>query len=155
MDALDRAILEAYQADTQRPAHAIGRAVGLSAAAVQRRLKRLRETGVIQAELAQVDPDAVGLPVTCIVTVDLDREDERSLARFRKGITACPEVQQCYYVTGSHDFVLVVLAAGIAEYEAFTRRVLLADDNVKSVTTSVALARVKVGLGVPLPRREP
>ncbi len=74
------------------------------------------------------------------------------MTRFEKGIAACPEVQQCYYVTGEHDFVLVVLAASIADYEAFIRRVLHADDNVRSITTSVALSRVKVGLSVPIPR---
>jgi Lrp/AsnC family leucine-responsive transcriptional regulator len=149
-DALDLKILAAYQGDTRKPAHAIGRAVGLSTAAVQRRLKRLRGQGVIEAEVAQVAPAAVGLGMTCIVAVALERQDEKALAAFQKRICACPEVQQCYYVTGSHDFVLIALAADLAAYEAFTRGVLLGDANVRAFTTSVVLGRAKVGLSVPL-----
>jgi Lrp/AsnC family transcriptional regulator, leucine-responsive regulatory protein len=150
LDALDLKILARYQRDTQVPARAIGLAVGLSTAAVQRRLKRLRADGVIEAEVAQVDPAAVGAPVTCLVGVDLASEKSADLARFRRRICACPEVQQCYYVTGQYDFMLVVLAADLAAYEAFTRRALLDDDNVERFTTHVVLDRVKVGLEVPL-----
>lgn len=150
LDSLDVQILERYQRDTQQPAHQIGRAVGLSAAAVQRRLKRLRADKVIEAEVAVVAPAAVGVSVTCLVQVDLDREDQRTLAAFQKRICTYPEVQQCYYVAGQQDFVLVVLAADVAAYEAFTQRALLSDDNVRSFTTQVVLARAKVGLGVPL-----
>lgn len=150
LDALDVKILARYQHDTRTPAHTIGRAVGLSTAAVQRRLKRLREGGVIEAEIAQLAPAAVGLPVTSLVTVDLDREGAADLARFRKRIGGYPEVQQCYYVTGQGDFILVVLTADLAAYEAFTRRALLADGNVRSFTSHVVLERVKVGLAVPL-----
>lgn len=150
LDSLDVQILARYQRDTQQAAHAIGRAVGLSAAAVQRRLKRLRAAKVIEAEIAVVSPAAVGLTLTCIVMVALEREDQRSLVAFQKRVCAHPEVQQCYYVTGAHDFVLVVIAADLPAYEAFTKRALLGDDNVKSFTTNVSMGRAKVGLGVPL-----
>jgi Lrp/AsnC family leucine-responsive transcriptional regulator len=148
IDRLDREILRRYQHDTQQPAKTIGEAVGLSAAAVQRRLKRLRETGVIAAEIAQLEPGALGVGVTCIVNVDLDSERDADLARFRKRLVAAPEVQQCYYVTGQGDFILIVLAADMAAYEAFTRRELLADANVRGFTTHVVLERAKVGLSV-------
>ena len=119
---------------------------------MQRRLKRLRELGVIRREVAELDPRKVGLPVTCIVGVDLDREGAEDLARFRKKMLASAEVQQCYYVTGQNDFVLVVLAADMEAYDAFTRRTLLADGNVKSFTTQVTLERVKTGAGVKIGR---
>jgi Lrp/AsnC family transcriptional regulator, leucine-responsive regulatory protein len=152
LDAFDYRILERWQADTRVPAKAIADAIGLSTAAVQRRLKRLRELGVIRREVAELDPRKIGLPVTCIVGVDLDREGAADLARFRKKMLSCAEVQQCYYVTGQNDFVLVVLAADMEAYDAFTRRTLLADTNVKSFTTQVTLERVKTGSGVALPR---
>lgn len=151
LDDLDVQILARYQHATRTPAHTIGRAVGLSTAAVQRRLKRLRDAGVIEAEVARLAPAALGMPVTCVVAVDLERERVADLARFSKRMADRSEVQQCYYVTGQSDFMLVVLAADLAAYEAFTRTALLADDNVRSFTTHVVLERVKVGLGVPLP----
>ena len=150
VDALDLRILEHYQHDTQLPAKTIGEAIGLSAAAVQRRLKRLRDAGVIEHEIAQIAPSAVAMPVTCIVGVDLERESAADLDRFRRKMARCPEVQQCYYVTGQTDFILIVLAPDMGAYEAFTRRALLDDTNVRSFTTYVVLDRVKVGLGIHL-----
>jgi Lrp/AsnC family transcriptional regulator, leucine-responsive regulatory protein len=150
LDELDKKILAIYQADTRLAAHEIGEAMGLSVAAVQRRLKRMRETGVIVAELAQVAPETVGYPLTCLVGVDLERETLADLERFQQRMRAYPRVQQCYYVTGQQDFMLVVLSRDMADYDAFTREALLGDGNVKSFTTFVVLDRVKVGLGVPI-----
>jgi DNA-binding Lrp family transcriptional regulator len=117
---------------------------------VQRRLKRLREHGVIRREVAEIAPSAIGLPITCVVAVDLERERAADLDRFKRKMLGIPEVQQCYYTTGQTDFVLIVLAATMEGYEAFTRRALLGDDNVKSFVTSVVLDRVKTGVAVPL-----
>jgi DNA-binding Lrp family transcriptional regulator len=61
-------------------------------------------------------------------------------------------VQQCYYVTGEADFVLVIVIPTMAAYEALTRRLFFGNTNVKRFRTFVAMDRVKVGLSVPLPR---
>jgi len=150
IDAFDRKILARYQHGTLVSAAAIGAEVGLSAAAVQRRLKRLRASGAIEAEVAQLSPRALGLPVTCIVGVDLRVETSAELARFKNRMGTRAEVQQCYYVTGQADFVLVVIAASMEDYEAFTRETLLADENVQGFTTHVVLDRVKSGTSLPL-----
>jgi Lrp/AsnC family leucine-responsive transcriptional regulator len=155
LDQLDVKILELYQGDTQLPAHRIGKEVGLSAAAVQRRLKQLRESGVITREVAQLNPSALGLGVTCIVNVRLKSDSAPALARFQKQIQSTPEVQQCYYVTGSSDYVLIVLVADMEAYEALTRGPLFTDGNLHKFTTQVVLGRTKVGLDVCLdPARE-
>lgn len=150
LDALDRKILVRYQGDTRLTAERIGAEVGLSTAAVHRRLKRLRDDGVIEAEIAVLDPDALDLPVTCVVAVDVDREGLGELERFGSRMRACPLVQQCFYVTGQSDFILVVVVADMAAYEAFTRDHLLSDANVRSFTTHVVLQRVKTGLALPI-----
>lgn len=149
-DAFDLRILAHWQHDTRMPAESIGAAVGLSATAVQRRLKRMRECGIIAAEVALLAPGLLELPVTCIVGVDLEREGAAEIDQFKARMSACVEVQQCYYVTGPTDFVLVVLARSMEDYELFTRRMLLADPNVRSFTTNVVLDRVKVGMSVPI-----
>lgn len=150
LDDFDLRILARYQDDVRVAAESIGEQVGLSAAAVQRRLKRMREAGVIEAEIARISPRAVGLPLTCIVTVDIDRETAADLDRFKARMLACPEVQQCYYVTGEADFILTVLVADVEAYDAFTRTHLLGDANVHSFTTHVVMERIKAGVGVPL-----
>jgi Lrp/AsnC family leucine-responsive transcriptional regulator len=150
LDAFDIQILSRYQHDTRQTAESVGAAIGLSAAAVQRRLKRLRETGVIEAETARIAPSAVGFPLCCVVSVDIEREGAAELARFKARMLACPEVQQCYYVTGDTDFIVVVLARDMAAYEAFTRDYLLNDPNVRRFTTHVVMEQVKAGASVPL-----
>ncbi len=152
LDALDYKILARYQDDTSIPAGTIGRAVGLSAAAVQRRLKRMREAGVIASEVACIAPDVVGYPTTCIVGVRLEREGRAENARFKQAMAKQRQVQQCYSVTGDIDFMLVVLARDMRDFETFAHDALYSDPNVKSFTTFVCLDRVKVTATVPLVR---
>jgi Lrp/AsnC family leucine-responsive transcriptional regulator len=150
LDALDHAILTHLQEDARTIAETIGVKVGLSAAAVQRRIKRLRESGVIAREVAVLDPAALGLPMTFIVMVEMERERIEVLDAFRRQILDDAHVQQCYYVTGSADFILVVSCRDMTDFEAFTRRVFFDNPNVRHFTTSVAMERVKVGLTLPL-----
>ncbi|HVW41915.1 MAG TPA: Lrp/AsnC family transcriptional regulator [Amycolatopsis sp.] len=150
LDHLDVAILRRLQEDSRTIAESIGAQIGLSAAAVQRRIKRLRETGVIAREIAVVDPRALGVDMTFVVTVEMERERIEVLDAFRKQVKSDPAVQQCYYVTGSADFVLVVNCRDMTEFEAFTKRTFFDNGEVRHFTTSVVMDRVKVGLGVPL-----
>ncbi|HKS47355.1 MAG TPA: Lrp/AsnC family transcriptional regulator [Amycolatopsis sp.] len=150
LDDLDRAILRKLQEDSRTIAETIGAEVGLSAAAVQRRIKRLRASGVISREVAVLDPEAVGIGMTFVVTVEMERERLEVLDAFRKQARAEPAVQQCYYVTGSTDFVLVVNCRDMTEFEAFTRRMFFDNGEVRHFTTGVVMDRVKVGLTVPL-----
>lgn len=150
LDDFDRHILRLYQSNTLSPARVMGEAVGLSAAAVQRRLKRLREIGAIKAEIAQIDPSSVGLPVTVIVHVDIERETLAHIDAFKAAMRGLPEVQQCWYTTGLTDFILVVRVPTMAEYEAFTRKALVSQDNVARFTSFVVLGEVKSGLSLPI-----
>lgn len=145
LDTLDRQILALYQRDTRVPSEQIGEQVGLSAAAVQRRLKRLRESGVIVAETASLDCRLLGLGLTAIVHVDLIDESARASRAFRDKVTARGEVQQCYGVAGAADYVLVVIVADLQAYEVFCEACLLHDANVRSFTTQVVLDAAKRG----------
>ena len=146
MDRIDRKLLAIFQTDTRRIAESIGAEVGLSAAAVQRRLKRLRADGVIAAEVAMLDNKAVGMPITCIVTVGL-ATSAAHLERFKRTICGEPAVQQCYHVTGSTDVVLIVITASMEEYAAFART-WFETAHVARYETHVVLERVKVGMSL-------
>ncbi|WP_181773463.1 Lrp/AsnC family transcriptional regulator [Amycolatopsis pittospori] len=150
LDRLDVAILSCLQADARTIAETIGAKVGLSAAAVQRRIKRLREAGVIEREVAVLSPQALGLSMTFVVMVEMERENLAVLDGFRRQVLADDNVQQCYYVTGNADFVLVVTCKDMTDFEAFTRRMFFDNPNVRHFTTSVAMDRVKTGLTLPL-----
>ncbi len=150
LDDFDREILRRVQLDARVTGEDMGADIGLSAAAVQRRLKHLRKVGVITAEVALVNPAAVGQAMTFIVGVELERERVDMLDAFRAAARADPNVQQCYYVTGEADFVLIVTARDMDDFEVFTRRLLFDNANILRFTTSVVMARDKVGSVVPV-----
>ncbi len=149
LDPFDLAILEILQRDNTVPLRAIGEAVNLSAAAVQRRIKRLHENDVIVGNIAVVDPARLGRAITILVEIVVESERIDLIEGVRESLLAAPEVQQCYYVTGEADFVVVVTVATMKEYEALTRRLFFNSHNVKRFRTLVVMDRVKVGLNVP------
>ncbi|RAO76601.1 Lrp/AsnC family transcriptional regulator [Dyella jiangningensis] len=150
LDDFDREILRRVQADARATGEEIGAQIGLSAAAVQRRIKQLRKLGVITAEVALVNPAAVGQAMSFIVGVELERERVDMLDAFRRAARADPNVQQCYYVTGESDFILIVTARDMDDFEQFTRRLLFDNANIRRFTTHVVMARDKVGSMVPV-----
>ena len=150
LDRFDIAILDILQTDNTTPQRVIAQAVSLSAPAVQRRIQRLKDSGVIRANVAVLDPVKVGKPLTIVLEVHLDNERPDRTAPLRARIATEDAVQQCYNVTGEADYLLVVNVASMADYEALTQRLLEGDDNVRRFRTSVALGSLKTGMRVPL-----
>lgn len=124
--------------------------IGLSAAAVQRRIKRLRSQKIISDDVSIINPKSVQRPMTLIVQVTLERERADLMDDFKKEMKNNELVQQCYYVTGSSDFILVITAQDMEDYEAFTRSAFFDNSNIRNFQTNVVMDRVKVGLNVPL-----
>jgi len=150
LDKLDLRILAALQQNNLTTSEALGDAVGLSASAVQRRIKRLRDDKLIVRDTAVLDAAALGRPLTVIVSVSVDREASAVVESFRRRALASPNVQQCYYVTGEADFVLVIKAADMDEYHALARGLFLNDPNVRRFHTHVVMDSLKATLDVPL-----
>lgn len=155
LDDLDRRILAVLQENNLTPADRLGERVGLSASAVQRRAKRLREAGVIVGDVSIVDPKTVGQSALFIVEVTLDRESAELVETFKRRMRSAPEVQQCYYITGEADFLLIVTAANVEEYEKLIERLFLNEKSVRKFRTGVVLNRVKTTLSVPLSNVSP
>ena len=150
LDRFDLKLLDLVQRDNRLTSEVLGERVGLSATAVQRRLKRLRQDGVIEADVAIVAPKAVGQRVQMIVLVSLERERADIIDRFKKSIRATPEVMNGYYVTGEADFMLLVTTRDMEDYEQFTRRFFYDNPDIKNFKTMVVMDRVKVGFALPL-----
>ncbi|WP_025658564.1 Lrp/AsnC family transcriptional regulator [Rhizobium sp. IBUN] len=151
LDDFDRKILALLQRDNLTPQRMIGEAVNLSAPAVQRRIKKMTEARVIKANVAIVDPAALGHPITIFVEVEVISETAEQIESAKREFAATPEIQQCYYVTGEADFVLVVVVPSMKAYESLTRRLFFGNNNVKRFRTFVAMDRIKSGLEVPVP----
>ncbi|WP_291732169.1 Lrp/AsnC family transcriptional regulator [Leisingera sp. F5] len=148
MDEKDHDILRLIQSNAQLTAEAISHEIGLSAPAVQKRLKKLRDTGVIEKEIAILSPARLGREMTVIVQVVLEREGRMHLDAFKRKMRQASQVQQCYYTTGEADFILVVIVGDIKEYEAFTQEYFFDESNVSRFTSSVVMDRVKVSLDI-------
>jgi len=151
LDRFDRRLLNLVQEDAGQTAEHLAELVGLSPSAVQRRLRRLREQGVIMRDVAIVDPARVGRPTFFVVSLQVERERPELLAQFRTWLAAQESVQQVFYVTGDTDFVLVVTASDTETYDAFMSRMVAENPNVKRFTTNVVLGVAKRGLKIPLP----
>lgn len=143
LDEFDYAILTLVQQNNQLSSHEIGGKVGLSPSAVQRRLRQLRETGVIMADVSLVSPAAIGRRVVVIVEVSLEREGVQHMREFERGIAAQPEVSQCYYVTGNSDFIVILNLPSMEAYGEFAKRVFHANANVKEFYTAVVIDQLK------------
>lgn len=150
LDQIDLAILNILQYDNTTPQRKIGEAVNLSAAAVQRRIKRLQESNVIQSNIAVIDPEKIGHPITLIVEVEVENERIELIDEIKKRFCELAEVQQCYYVTGEVDFILIITVETMRAYEQLSRKLFFENTNVKRFRTFVAMDRVKVGLTVPI-----
>lgn len=150
LDKTDRSILRELQENARLSSEELGERVGVSRSSAQRRVQVLREIGAIEKEIAVVSTKHIGSTMTFVVEVEMERERIDLLDEFRRSMLNLEEVQQCYYVTGHTDFILVVLAKGIVSYELFTRRVFTENPNIRRFHNNVVVDQVKVGLSVPL-----
>ncbi len=154
LDSYDRALLAAIQEDARVPQSELGERANLSTAAVNRRLKLLSNAGVIERYTACINPKAVGYGLTIVVEVKAESERADLLDEMRQGFKACSQIQQCYYVTGECDFVLIFLVRDMEHYVELTRRLFHANNNVKAFKTLVVMDRVKTGMNVSIEETE-
>jgi len=150
LDDADTTILRTLQKDCRIGLEQLAQECSLSVPSVQRRLKRLRESGMILKEVAILDPSRFDHKMTFIVHVELDRESLQQLDVFRKRARNDPRVQQCYYVTGDADFILVCVARDMQDFEDLSHQLFFDNSNVRRFRTSVAMDRTKVGLDLPI-----
>jgi Lrp/AsnC family leucine-responsive transcriptional regulator len=150
IDDFDRKILDIVQRDCQLKAEAVAAQVGLSASAVLRRLKRLREQGVIRAEVAVLDQRSVGNSLTLLVGLEIERDNYPSLAGLRTWVDKVDAIQQVYYVTGQMDVMLIVTARSMADYDALCARLMADNPVIRRMNTHVVIDAMKLGLQVPI-----
>ncbi len=147
LDATDIKLLDALQTDATIRNQALAELVHISAPTGLRRVKRLREAGLIERQIALLSPDklasSLGHGLTAIVEITLDRQDAERLAAFELRVTPDAAVQQCYRVSPGPDFVLVVYVADMPGYLALAQRLFNADTNVRNVKAFFSLKRVK------------
>ena len=119
LDEVDKKILNQLQRNNRITNEELGALVNLSTSSVQRRLKRLRDDKIIEADISVVSPSAIGYGITCVVDVTLHLGNSQVIDGFKTLMSKCREVMQCYYVTGSYDFVIIVNTRDMQHYGRF------------------------------------
>lgn len=150
LDGMDVRILRAMQVDASRPVAEIAAEVGLSQTPCWRRIKRLRDSGIITRIVALVDQEAVGLPFTSYAFVKLALPSADNMNRFDTLVQRWPEVVMCERITGAVDYLIKVVAADIKDYDEFLRFKLLASDLISDVQSRIVVSTVKDTNALPL-----
>ena len=150
LDKIDTRLLDLVQRNNRLTSDELGEKVGLSATGVQRRLKRLRSEGVIEADVSIVSPAAIGRHLTMLILVSFERDRTDIYDRFKRAIRNTAEIMSCFEVTGDADFALLVTAKDMEDYEQFTKRFFYQNTDIKGFKTMVVLNRVKVGFTLPM-----
>lgn len=143
LDKIDKNILAILQEDNQITNLALADKVGISAPPCFRRVKRLRDLGIITKDVSLVDPFKIGQCLIVFVSVSLEKQREDMLSYFERNILDAPEVVQCYFISGEIDYLLVVHVRDMNHYHEFSRRIFVKEANIKSFRSNFCLNRVK------------
>lgn len=150
LDEIDRRLLRALQQDGRLTATELAEKVGLTTSPCLRRLRMLENSGIIRGYTALVDQLKIGLPISVFVSIKLDRQSEEAMQRFEAAVRRCPEVLECYLMTGPRDYLLRVVASDLADYERFVKSTLTRIEGIANIESSFALGQVKHSNALPI-----
>ena len=155
LDGLDLRLLAELQRDASRSNQALADSLGVAPATTLRRVRRLSELGVIERQVALLNPGrlaaAIGHGLSALVEVSLDRQGAEHLDAFEARAVADAAVQQCWRVSPGPDFVLVVAVRDMPGYQALAQRLFTQDANVRNVRAFFSTRRAKFEPALPLP----
>jgi DNA-binding Lrp family transcriptional regulator len=153
IDDIDLRLLDALQQDASQSNQALAQRLHLSPPTCLRRVRRLRETGWIEREVAILAAGRIGALLTAVVEVSLDRQDAAALNAFEQRAAADDAIQQCYRVSPGPDFVLIATVRDMPGYHALAQRLFTNDLNVRNVKAFFSVKRGKFVTRVPLGER--
>jgi DNA-binding Lrp family transcriptional regulator len=140
LDATDRMILRVLRLDARRTNAAIAEEVGLSPSACHRRIKLLEESGVIRGYTTLMGrTEGEGAPINVLVQVTLERQTEDYLLRFEAAVRKCPDIRECFLMTGAVDYWLRVEVDSAASYERIHGEILSRLPGVIRINSGFAL----------------
>lgn len=143
IDDIDRAILRVIQQDSAISQVELARRISLSPPAVHARMRRLEELGIIRQYVALLDREKAGYDMLCLVNVTLQRHQLEQVNNFRAAVQQMPEVLECFFVTGDHDYLLKIIVRNRKELEQFLMDRLTPIPGVARISTSLVLSEVK------------
>lgn len=143
LDETDSRILSELQRDGRLTLQELSERVNLSPSPCARRVKNLEQTGVIRRYVADIDEHQIGFGFSVFVSVKLDHQSDDRLVKFERAIAVCPEVVDCWLMTGNRDYLLRIAVADLNEFESFLTGRLTKIKGVASLESSIPIRRVK------------
>ncbi|HXV98506.1 MAG TPA: Lrp/AsnC family transcriptional regulator [Anaerolineae bacterium] len=150
LDDLDKAILQALQADGRTSNADLARQINLSPPAVHARIKRLEKHGYIRQYTALLDPEKAGYDMICFVHLSLQVHQHQQVETIRLTIQQMPEVLECYHLTGEFDYLMKVVVHNRQDLERFVMQRLTVLPGIARVQTGIVLSAVKSTTQIPL-----
>jgi Lrp/AsnC family leucine-responsive transcriptional regulator len=156
LDRTDRRILAELQRDAGLTNQELAERVGLSASPCLRRVKALEEAGVIRRRVALLDPRKLGLALTALIQISMDRHTPERFGKFESTVKQFPEVQSCFLITGQDaDYLLMVTVPDMDAYQEFLLNKITRIEGVSGVHSSFIMRRVVDSTALPLDYHPP
>ena len=142
LDDLDRKILRELQADATISMDALAKKLGSSKTPVWSRIQKLRKSGVIERQVALVNPQTIGLEETFFVAVKTDQHEPEWLEKFAAAVVTMPEILEAHRLTGDIDYLLKVQVQSPSDFDRFYKE-LIAQVKLHNVTSSLSMECLK------------
>lgn len=150
LDDLDRLILQYLQQDGRMTSLELSRQVELSPAGLQKRLKKLERTGVIDGYVTLINREALGLNLLCFMQVTLAHDQPTCIGAFCDRIQDLPEILECHHLTGEFDYLLKIVVVNHQDLERFLQEQIIHLPGVERIKTDIVLSEVKTSTVLPL-----
>jgi Lrp/AsnC family transcriptional regulator, leucine-responsive regulatory protein len=150
LDEIDRQILCLLQENSRIASAQLARQVNLSAPGLQKRLKKLEESGIIAGYVALVNREALGLDLLCFAQVTLAHHQPEYVGQFCDRVKELPEVLECHHLTGEFDYLLKVIVSNRQHLEKFLFDKITRIPGVDKIRTSIVLSEIKASTSLPL-----
>ena len=141
LDKTDLLILEQLQKDASLTNAELSERVNLSPTPCLRRVRRMENAGVIKSYSVVVDRKSLGLNVSALVSVELEKNTKSAALLFEEGIKDLSRVVECAVVSGNYDYVLRVVAKDLEDYERFTKEELADVAGIRSLSSTIILSQ--------------
>jgi Lrp/AsnC family leucine-responsive transcriptional regulator len=141
-DKIDMTILAELSANARASQTELSGRVGLSSTAIARRQRALEEAGYIRGYQAILDLSRFGLNTTVLVRIALNSQSDAALRSFEAGVVNCPSVIRTFLMSGSDDYLLIVLARDIEDFERIHRTELSRLPHVSRIQSNFALREI-------------
>ena len=142
MDKIDRKILSALVANGRATQQELSEAAGLSPSAAFRRQKAMEDEGIIRGYRADVNLSKLGAGATVMITITLESQSEEAMRLFETAVALCPSVIRCHLMSGRDDYLIVLKAASLEDYERIHRQEIATLPKVARIETAFALREV-------------